>query len=220
MIFNNEHFLAVDKRPGFLSVPSRIGELDSRPCEGIEWQEKLKTRLFPVHRLDEEVTGILLFAKSDTAHREASLWFEHRQVAKEYEALTETGEKTYEPGQKFTWKSKLLRGKKRAYEKEFGKPSVTEAEFKGPGFLPESLAWHLKPLTGRPHQLRFEMYKHHHPIVGDSLYGATSKFGTELGTALRAVRLDLSRCDARERYGLPEELKVDSLHEWFKRNQK
>ena len=197
-----------------------MGELDSRPCEGIEWQEKLKTRLFPVHRLDEEVTGILLFAKSDIAHREASLWFENRQISKSYEALTEAKAGAYEIGKVLTWKSKLLRGKKRAYEKDFGKPSVTESEFLGAGFVKDSWFWRLKPVTGRPHQLRFEMYKHQHPVLGDVLYGAEAPWGSSLGIALRAVRLDLSGCDARERYGLPLELKVDSLHEWFKRHQK
>lgn len=217
MIFDNEHFIAVDKRPGYLSVPSRIGEADSRPCEGIEWQEKLKTRLFPVHRLDEEVSGILLFAKSEKAHQDASHWFEHRQVKKTYEALSEAIGAPYSPNQKLTWKSRLLRGKKRAYEKEFGKPSVTEVEFLGEGFIPQTWAWSLHPLTGRPHQLRFEMFKHKHPVFGDLLYGAKTEFRPST-IALRAVHLDLSQAVARERYGLPPELRVDSLHAWFQRN--
>ncbi|MFU8771345.1 MAG: pseudouridine synthase [Anaerolineales bacterium] len=44
-------------------------------------------RLWPVHRLDRNTTGVLLLARSAEAHRELNAQFEHRQVNKIYHAL-------------------------------------------------------------------------------------------------------------------------------------
>jgi tRNA pseudouridine32 synthase/23S rRNA pseudouridine746 synthase len=66
------------------------------------------------------------------------------------------------------------------------------------------LYWILEPLTGRAHQLRFELSRHGYPIVGDVLYGAKDIF--EKGIALRAIELDLSKVN--DRFGLPEKLQA------------
>lgn len=213
-LFENTNFLVVDKRAGFLSVPSRLRDQDSRPCEITEWSKNKQIRLWAIHRLDEEVSGVLLLARTPEAHRIANAWFENRLVRKSYEAFTEPAEESFKPNEKLIWKSKLLRGKKRAYEKDFGKEAITEAVLlkKETG---KSL-WSLSPLTGRSHQLRFEMAKHGFPILGDELYGSKSASVVSGAIALRAVELDFSRCLERERLGLPEKLTVTSLTDWWK----
>jgi tRNA pseudouridine32 synthase / 23S rRNA pseudouridine746 synthase len=216
ILFQNEHFLAVDKRAGWLTVPSRFGAEDPRPCEGLDWERQLGARLFPVHRLDEEVSGVLLFAKSPDSHRQANGWFEKHEVRKLYEAFTE-GDKTPTDQEKFVWESLLLRGKKRAYEKPFGKKAVTEATFhgtlqEGPNFFN---SWRLEPLTGRSHQLRYELSKHGWPIWGDSLYGSKIRFPIDGAIALRAVQLDFKKCEGIKRLGLPELLPAVPLKEWM-----
>lgn len=202
-VFENESFLIVDKPPGTLSVPSRIGAKDPRPCALAIWQAETGARLWAVHRLDAEVSGVLCFAKSPDAHRLASQWFEHRAVKKLYEAVTEGESAPAEPEQR--WESRLARGKRRAYEAPFGKPSLTEAQFSGPAEgLPSGLwLWRLIPHTGRPHQIRFELFKHGYPVWGDSLYGAKLAFPLPSAIALRAVRLDFTACSGREPLGLP-----------------
>jgi tRNA pseudouridine32 synthase/23S rRNA pseudouridine746 synthase len=90
------------------------------------------------------------------------------------------------PGVQLEWTSKLLRGKKRAYESPVGKPATTKAtllEVGGDGIL----QWRLEPVTGRSHQLRFELYKRGFPILGDILYGSAQKWPE--GIALRAARI-------------------------------
>lgn len=217
-MFENEHFLAVDKRSGFLSVPSRMGQEDSRPCEITDWMTRKNMRLWAIHRLDEEVSGVLLFAKNPDAHRIANHWFEKRQIEKLYQALSIPYQPNLRPSTKEIWKSKLLRGKKRAYEREFGKEAITEAqwiknlEWNGSN---HSL-WNLIPKTGRSHQLRFEMSKHGFPIVGDELYGSTQKLSNPNAIALRAVKLNFSQCEGRESVGLPAELVVSELETWLK----
>lgn len=212
-VFENTHFLLIKKRGGYLSVPSRMGTEDSRPCELVEWSRS-RGILSPVHRLDEEVTGLLLFAKTKEAHRAANYWFETRQVKKTYEALTEKkGGSFPRAGEEFLWKSHLLRGKKRAYEKPFGKLAITRAQFvqeQGEGKHLFGL-WKLSPETGRSHQLRYELFKFGCPVWGDFLYGACAEYPQPKTIALNAIRLDLHACENRRAFDLPEHFELPSI---------
>lgn len=215
-VFENNNFLCVDKRSGFLTVPSRWGAQDPRPCEFMDWSQKKQIQLWPIHRLDEEVSGVLLFAKTPEAHRLANRWFELHQIQKTYEALTESAESQWTPEKMEVWKSHLLRGKKRAYEKPFGKEAITEAVLQvQTASIPSGCSlWRLCPLTGRAHQLRYELSKRALPILGDSLYGSQKKFSVPQAIALRAIELNLSECPEAASLGLPQQLQVKGLLEW------
>ncbi|MCX7674360.1 MAG: pseudouridine synthase [Bdellovibrionaceae bacterium] len=234
------HQLVVSWKPaGYLSVPSQLGKQDPRPVWGKELEERLTQRLYPVHRLDLAVEGIILFTKTPQAQRLLQKAFETKQVTKWYQAFSFGGSwaKPFE----VTWKSKILSGKKRAYERDWGEPSLTVAklvkvwsyaDLKQSGLepywhAPEDLAqektdrfkssvgettydstpspqipvhfyeWKLSPVTGKRHQLRFELYKHQSPILGDELYG--SPFSLPGGRiALRAFELSMDTKFAQE----------------------
>lgn len=225
VVFENEHFVVLDKEPMVLTTPSREGAEDVRPCLGAELQRQRQIQIFPVHRLDFEVSGLVLFAKNPKAHAIANRWFEHKQVFKTYFALSEGPSFAHIPPQiknprilqtpvsneSFLWESKLLRGKKRSYEHASGKHSETRATYLGTfSTAPAGTLWHrweLQPLTGRPHQLRFELSRHGFPIVGDAVYGAAGNF-TQPGIALRAVRIDFSKAPEASSLQLPPTLEV------------
>ena len=160
LLFENSDLVAVDKPHGWLSTPGRDPS-DSRPCVGRELQSQLGAQIFPVHRLDFEVSGLLMFAKTKGAHREAQAWFEQSVVRKTYQAFSSPGEGDFREWAK--WKSKIAKGKKRAFEAPHGKESMTRARMIGD--LKDFWLWELMPLTGRSHQLRFEMAKHGFPVV-------------------------------------------------------
>jgi tRNA pseudouridine32 synthase/23S rRNA pseudouridine746 synthase len=182
IIFETSDCIVVDKPAHWLAVPGRDPQ-DARPVLGRELEKHLGQRIYPIHRLDAEVSGLIVYAKTPEFHREANILFENKKVTKTYQAFTEFG--NFSPGEKVNWYSKLLRGKKRAYEAEYGKPSITEgfvfAEHKS------ALEWRLNPLTGRAHQLRYELFKHKCPILGDKLYGSQREWPD--GIALRALEL-------------------------------
>ena len=203
ILFESDRFVAADKPAGWLSVPSRLGASDERPCVGRVLEAQLNTRLWPVHRLDFEVTGILLFAKDAPAHSTANQWFEQRLVSKTYEAITDLGQPPI-VGLPLRWEGSLLRGKKRAYESPHGKPSLTLATPRTILALQDGSAilWDLEPHTGRSHQLRFDLARHGYPIIGDQLYGSRRIYQTD-SIALRCVRLDFSSCPAADQLGLP-----------------
>ncbi len=211
VVFENENFVVLDKPSNQLSIPGRFEtELDSGSLL-TELTEKYKRHIFVVHRLDREVSGLIVYAKNDHAHAVACNWFEHRTVEKQYEALSESADgKWPNVGEKFKWESMLLKGKKRAYEKPFGKRAITEAEFLGVTEHQGQTVgrWKLIPKTGRSHQLRFELFKRGFPILGDALYGAKGKFQT--GIALRAISLNFSHCREAKEYGLKPDLQVNS----------
>ena len=116
------------------------------------------------------------------------------------------------PRQWQNWQSKLLRGKRRAYESPIGRDAVTLAQFSGtvverPNKI---LRWNLKPLTGRPHQLRYEMAKHGYPIIGDYMYGSNQIKIPDL-IALRAVKIDFRGLSDRITWQIPEEIQATAI---------
>ncbi len=226
IVFQNESVCIVDKNPNTLSVPSR-DQNDPRLIVGIELQKYLKQMVLPVHRLDYEVSGLLVFALTKKAHQKLNHAFEAQQVQKTYQALTQGG--SFEVGQRGSWESLLLRGKKRAYEKPWGQKALTDFWVKGQdqeknrtghqdkdmdqnqnqSKLQGIYDFRLYPKTGRGHQLRYELYKHQSPILGDQLYGSTQNW-TQGGIALRAIELTWTS-QIQEELNLPHTLSVSTI---------
>jgi tRNA pseudouridine32 synthase/23S rRNA pseudouridine746 synthase len=207
VIFKNENWVLVDKPPEWLTVPGRTGDADPRPCLGKLLEKEVGRRLYPVHRLDFEVSGLVLFALTADAHRRANGWFERHIVRKIYHAYSRG---PVEDGfrQRQTWNSRLVRGKKRSFEAPHGLPSITEAVCLEPESAERAL-WELQPRTGRSHQLRVEMARHGYPIIGDTLYGGVK--WDKPGIALRAVKLDFSLIQADQRLGLAEFTQISEI---------
>lgn len=211
----------IDKPAGWLSVPGRQGERDERPVAGLVLQKNLGTRIFPVHRLDAEVGGLMLFATDPAAQSRASRWFERRTVRKEYQALTgprefrgwpanlARQEGPLELGRSVTWRCRILRGKKRSFESPHGDSAETEVIAHGERADAGIWAWTLWPRTGRPHQLRLELARHGFAILGDTLYGSDRPWPT--GIALRSVALDFREVPGEDRQGLPETIRGEEL---------
>ena len=220
IIFDNDHFIVVFKQAGELSVPSRFANQDDRDVLGLQLQEHFKTQIFPVHRLDFEVSGLVLYAKNKEAHAAANGWFENKIVEKTYRALTSPQNYSHIPatisnprlpltlqiGQELTWKCKMLRGKRRAYETPAGKSCETKATYIGLDGN-SSLIWDLKPVTGRGHQLRFDLSRHGFCILGDQLYGSRESYKKE-AIALMAYRINFVKVKDRLRWGLPEKIEI------------
>lgn len=202
LIFKNEHFIIVDKNANVLTVPSRFGKSDERACLGIRLGKDFKCKIMPVHRLDYEVSGLVMFATNKDAQMNANQWFEKKKIFKTYRAIcTRSSEANeFNLNEEMIWECKLAKGKKRAYVADFGKDAITKAKLIE--VIDGKFHFDLNPITGRSHQLRFEMYRHHYPILGDELYGSTEKFSP--GIALRAYKLDLSNCPERQKFNLPE----------------
>lgn len=216
-IFENEHFIVINKAPMTLSVPSRMGEDDERPVIGKILEKDLKMTIYPCHRLDFEVQGLIMYAKNPLAHKAGNGWFEKKEVHKTYSALTTLIDplvkSDYPIGELVVWKCKLLRGKKRAYEANHGKDSLTHACLKK--IENNVFYWELNPITGRSHQLRYELFRHNHAIIGDKLYSSPHFSPWEMkdffktdGIALRSFKIDFDKAPKHEQFGLPNIIEI------------
>lgn len=164
VIFEDDNILIVNKGSGLLSLPDRFKpELLNLK----DWGEQHCGRIWIVHRLDRDTSGVLVLAKSPEAHRHLSLQFENRQVQKEYLALVKgrPGQTTgtidrpiapnpHRPGRMIISKS--------------GKEALTTYEtlesFRGYSLL--QVAIH----TGRTHQIRVHMKAIGCPLAIDPIY--------------------------------------------------
>lgn len=209
ILFQNSNFAVLNKPAGYLSVPARTSDKDPRPVLGLWLQQELKTQVYPVHRLDCEVRGLILFALNPKAQSAANSWFEHKLAQKTYWAqslATPTPSADVDWSKGTQWECLLLRGKKRAYESPFGKKSLTQVRLLKQTV--QHLEWELRPVTGRSHQLRFEMYRHGWPLLGDSLYGSQQAYKPH-AIALEAVRLELPAAEA-QKWNLAAEFSIPS----------
>lgn len=224
-IFENENFVVCNKPSGVLSTPSRFEAQDERVCLGIELQKALGQQIYPVHRLDFEVSGLVMYALNEDAHRKANGWFENRQVDKTYRALTQHQNFEHWPKEienpcwpinleeksHFEWKGRVLKGKRRAYSSPHGKATLTVADYQG---LDSSgnLQWDLHPVTGRSHQLRFDLSRHGFPILGDRLYGSKVDLKDQK-IALCSYRVNFAHAPSAEKLGLPSVIEIEPLFE-------
>lgn len=209
VVFRNDHFIILDKPAQVLSVPSRQGDKDLRPCLGFDLQKQINKQVFPVHRLDFEVQGLIMYALNRDSHRAGTSWFENKIIQKTYCAQTypiNSGPTEFKLNQEMIWKCRILRGKKRAYEAIHGKESITIAKLTNIA-LSGVFHWELNPVTGRSHQLRYELFRHHHPIIGDVLYGSDRLFESQ-AIALRSFKIDFSKISDRTKFDLPEKIET------------
>lgn len=204
ILAQTSNWILVDKPVGWLSVPSRLGKKDERPCLGYWLEEKMQTKISPVHRLDLEVSGLMLFALSDEFHRWANDLFEHHKIDKTYAAITDMPG-PIALGEEFHWSGKIVRGKKRSFYADHGKDSLTLAKIER--LAADRAEWSLRPQTGRPHQLRLDLSSRGWPIWGDKLYGSQKEWPSG-GIALRAVRLNFKNAADFNEWQLQEEYHV------------
>ena len=131
----------------------------------------------PVHRIDAVTCGLLLIAKTKSAHLHLSKQFEDKTIQKRYQAIAI---------------GKLpANGKIEIPIDE--KPSITDFEVIRivPSLKNEFLTLvNLYPITGRTHQLRKHLSGLNHPILGDKLYGKEGLILWKKGLFLCAVELN------------------------------
>lgn len=206
--------IAVDKPHGWLTIPGRHGAGDPRPVLTRFLDERYGSKIWIVHRLDREVSGLVLFARTADAHRLLCGWFERHEVVKRYLAWTEGSPPAIPEA---VWEGWLIQGKRRvreAGEPGKGKRARTVARFAGSVTHGGEvlLRWDLLPETGRTHQLRCQAAARGFPIAGDALYGSSVPFEPD-AIALRAVGLEFPEAtpDQRAALGLPPAMRIEGL---------
>ena len=83
ILFENDDFIVLNKPAGLFSIPDRFGKEASLKSL---LQAKYPS-IFTVHRLDQQTSGLIVFAKNATTHQQLSELFEGRTIEKKYVGL-------------------------------------------------------------------------------------------------------------------------------------
>jgi tRNA pseudouridine32 synthase/23S rRNA pseudouridine746 synthase len=163
--------VAVSKPAGIPVIPAR-GE-PAGECLHRRLERQLRARLWVVHRIDRDASGVVAFARTAEAHRALSLAFERRRVGKAYQAFVAGA--LPDAGRLDVALHAARRGKMRpALPGEPGRrEAVTEYAVER-RWEKDGLAVALveaRPLSGRQHQIRVHLRAAGAPILVDPLYG-------------------------------------------------
>ncbi len=169
ILFEDDDIIIVNKPPFFLTVPDRYSpEKDNLYA----WLNKKYGKVFIVHRLDKETSGIIVFAKNEAAHRDLSRQFEARTVKKIYLTLLD-GVVHHDDGE-IDKPILLHKNGHRMVVSRNGKNSVTAYQvidrFKNFSLVEAQIK------TGRMHQIRIHFESIGYPLAVDSIYGRRDGF--------------------------------------------
>jgi 23S rRNA pseudouridine955/2504/2580 synthase len=160
IIDNNENFIVLNKSSG-ISVQG--GTKSKKNLVDIFAKSEIfqGTKPYSVHRLDKDTSGVFIMAKTRESAQLLTSLFRLRKVHKTYLAICH-GELTKDSGE---WNDDLIRydGEKKIIEKAKTIYRVLDKNS-------EASLVELKPITGRKHQLRKQLYALGQPIFGDIKY--------------------------------------------------
>lgn len=197
ILYQDSHFVLVDKPSGLLSVPGRGPDAADSVIARIRTRFPEAEGPLMVHRLDMDCSGLMLVALRRDSQRALSMIFEARKVVKHYVALLEGRLEEAEGEIELAFRLDPRDRPRQVYDPVLGKPGISRWRWigheAGPAGRTRSRV-HFEPITGRTHQLR--LHASHPaglglPIVGDRLYGnaAADRVPEKEGSAVEASRV-------------------------------
>ena len=165
-LFEDEHYIAVDKPSGLLSIPNR----NNSEVNVFDYLKRSYSDIKLIHRIDKATSGALIFAKSTDAQRELSILFEQHQIFKEYAAIVANSPKE-ESGtiENYIDEQPNKKGTYRIAYQGKGKIAVSHYEIKEKFRKHSLLSFQIE--TGRTHQIRVHAQYVGHALLGDDKYG-------------------------------------------------
>jgi tRNA pseudouridine32 synthase/23S rRNA pseudouridine746 synthase len=167
VLYRDEHILVADK-PHFLPVIPAGRFLRETLLVRLRKQGASED-LVPIHRLDRETAGVILFSLNRKTRGHYTSLFRNRKVRKVYEALAPTLEDAKFP---VTRRSRVVQGEPFFRMKEVPGEANSETHVSVLSARGSVTLYQLLPLTGRKHQLRLHLAALGIPVINDKLYPA------------------------------------------------
>ena len=175
IIFEDKELVVCLKPKGVLSQIGKEGQKNMIDMLSAE----CGCEIYPVHRLDKEVGGIMVYAKTKSAAGNLSAQVSERIMEKHYIATTEKSNLPSEG----TMEDLLYfdKGKNKSFVVKKERRGVKKAilEYKEISSDETTTSFRVRLLTGRTHQIRVQFASRKHPLIGDRRYG--SKIDGEIG---------------------------------------
>lgn len=136
-------------------------------------KEQLGGEIYPIHRLDKNVGGVMVYARTKAAAAALSKAVQEGTMVKEYMAMVHGIPPEWGDWEDLLWKD----GKKnKVFVVKRQRAGVKKArlEFKRLSSGEQSLV-HIRLYTGRSHQIRVQFSSRGFPLVGDHKYGSRSE---------------------------------------------
>lgn len=178
ILFEDRWLMMIDKPAGVLSHPNPKGKVDDLCAfEGsYDFEEKCFTsptgKLWLIHRLDQDTSGVLLAAKDAKTAEVLRRAFEEHAVKKIYFALAAGGGLAKQG----VWLDHLVVNHQRKQvrtEVVRGRAPNAESRYRLVNYSPVTRLSliEIELITGKTHQIRVQCASRHLPIVGDDVYG-------------------------------------------------
>jgi 23S rRNA pseudouridine1911/1915/1917 synthase len=175
VLYEDNHLLIVNKSPGVLSQGDISGDISLVELCKTYIKEKYKKPgavfLGLVHRLDRPVSGVVVLARTSKALTRMNALFRNKETLKVYWALV----KNKPPSNEGTLKHWLFKDEKKnrttAFKTETAGTQYAELDYRVMATVASHWLLEVKPLTGRPHQIRVQLASMNCPIKGDIKYG-------------------------------------------------
>ena len=160
VIEDNENFIVINKPSG---IPVQSGTKSFKNIIDILRETKyfLDSKPYIVHRLDKETSGVMIVAKNREYAQLFTSLFRIRKIHKTYLAITQG---------RVNRDIKILRDELTFYENNKKIVQKAISYIKIIRSNDKNSFLELKPITGRKHQLRKQLYNIGHPIIGDNKY--------------------------------------------------
>ena len=160
IIEDNENFIVINKPSG---IPVQSGTKSFKNITDILRETKyfLDSKPYIVHRLDKETSGVMIVAKNREYAQLFTSLFRIRKIHKTYLAITQG---------RVNRDIKILRDELTFYENNKKIVQKAISYIKIIRSNDKNSFLELKPITGRKHQLRKQLYNIGHPIIGDNKY--------------------------------------------------
>lgn len=176
VLYEDNHLLVVNKPAGILTQGDETGDLDLHSAAKAYVKEAYNKPgdvfLGLVHRLDRPVSGVMVFPRTSKAASRLTKQFKVRSVDKRYLAMVEG--KMSGGGTLINYVRKDHR-KVRIVSEAHPKGLRAELSYKVLAQVGKTSLVDIKLATGRPHQIRVQLAKQGHPIVGDFKYGGKTE---------------------------------------------
>ncbi len=171
VLYEDDDMIIVNKPAGLLVVPDRFNA--ALPSLHKQLERNADQKIWIVHRLDRETSGVICFAKNEVAHRYLSIQFQERDVRKFYAGLV-IGNVNPTEGRIENYLTDHPANNGKMIVARKGKLAVTD--FKVVEQWPLYALMQFQIHTGRTHQIRVHMQSIGNPLVCDTLYGDGQPF--------------------------------------------